>query len=88
MKPPLFMAGALLCVPAFAQSPAAADPNARVPAVRYRSVFADTPAGVEAQSLDWKKANAEVGQFPRGHADVLKWEQSQPKAAVAEPQKR
>ena len=67
---------------------AAAAPNAPVPAVRYRSVFDYIPAGVEAQTLDWKKANADVGQFPRGHVDVLKWEQSQPKAAMAEPQKR
>lgn len=26
--------------------------------------------------LDWKKANETVGTFKRGHADILKWEQS------------
>ena len=48
-----------------------------VPAVAYRSVFADLPQGVENTALDWKAANAAVGQFKRGHADLLKWEQEQ-----------
>ena len=30
-----------------------------------------------AQPGDWKAANAAVAQFPRGHADVLKWEKTQ-----------
>jgi hypothetical protein len=61
-----------------APTPAAADPSdptAAVPRVAYRSVFADTPIGVEAELADWKRANAEVGQFRRGHVDLLKWEQ-------------
>ena len=53
--------------------------------------------GVETKSMDWKKANAEVGQFKRGHVDILKWEESQlkdkpsdktatqPQAAPAKP---
>jgi len=48
-----------------------------VPAAVYRSVFADLPQGVEDTVLDWKAANAAVGQFKRGHADLLKWEQEQ-----------
>ena len=48
-----------------------------VPAAVYRSVFADLPQGVEETSLDWKAANAAVGQFKRGHIDLLKWEQEQ-----------
>lgn len=48
-----------------------------VPSVSYRSVFADTPKGVETQSVDWKAANSEVGQFRNGHADILKWEAGQ-----------
>ena len=27
--------------------------------------------------MDWKRANAEVGQFSKGHADILKWEANQ-----------
>ncbi len=53
---------------------AVVDPAATVPAVLYRSVFVDTPAGVEMEEGDWKKANADVGQFKRGHVDILKWE--------------
>ena len=31
---------------------------------------------VEQGTIDWRKANDEVSQFRRGHADVLKWEQA------------
>ena len=63
------------------------DPAIPVPSVLYRSVFADTPAGVETESVDWKKANAEVGQFRNGHADILKWEaaQAERKTGIAPP---
>ena len=53
------------------------NPAAAVPAVRYRSVFVDTPKGVETEEADWRKANAEVGQFKRGHVDILQWENKQ-----------
>ena len=55
----------------------AANPATSVPAATYRSIFADLPAGVEPATGDWKKTNADVGQFKRGHADLLKWEQAQ-----------
>ncbi|MBC7682268.1 MAG: hypothetical protein H7172_08035 [Ferruginibacter sp.] len=71
-------ASALLCAAATAQSPA--DPSVAVPAVVYQSVFANLSTGVEAQSLDRKRANADVAQFPRGHGDVLKWEQAAARA--------
>ena len=59
------------------------DPAAAVPPVVYQSVFAGTPTGVEMESADWKKANAEVGQFKRGHVDILKWEEAQGKSPMA-----
>ncbi len=73
-----------------APAPQAADPAAPVPAVSYRSVFADLPTGVEAGREDWKKANNEVGRFTRGHVDILKSEQQQaapvaPAAPAATP---
>ncbi len=58
------------------------DPAATVPPVVYQSVFAGTPTGVEMESADWKKANAEVGQFKRGHVDILKWEEAQTPAPM------
>ena len=66
---------------------AVTDPGAAVPAVLYRSVFADTPTGVEKEAVDWKAANAEVGQFKNGHMDILKWEAAQPpaKSSAAKP---
>lgn len=83
----LLAAIALSLTPARAQDaasaaarPSVADATSPVPAVQYRSVFADTPTGVEQESVDWKKANAEVGQFRRGHVDILKWEAQQPAA--------
>ncbi len=57
--------------------PAVTDPRTAVPPVVYQSVFNESPTGVETKSVDWKKANAEVGQFKRGHADILKWEENQ-----------
>ena len=63
--------------------PSVTNPAAAVPPVVYQSVFADTPTGVEMESADWKKANAEVGQFKRGHVDILKWEEAQGKSPMA-----
>lgn len=56
---------------------AVADPATPVPAPRYRSALAPEPRGAAPASTDWKAANAEVGQFRRGHSDLLKWEQTQ-----------
>lgn len=86
MKPSSFWACTLFGAPAVALAQLAqpTDANAAVPPVVYQSVFADAPQGVETSSVDWKKANAEVGQFTRGHVDILKWEASQPPAAGAQ----
>lgn len=65
----------------------AASPDTPVPPALYRSAFANVPAGVEQTSVDWKTSNAIVGQFPRGHADVLKWERAQEKAPGKTPEK-
>ena len=67
-----------LSVSAMAQA-TVTDPGASVPPVVYQSAFNQSPTGVETKSVDWKKANAEVGQFKRGHVDILKWEESQAK---------
>lgn len=64
-------------------APQATDPAATVPVVTYRSVFSDIPTGVEAGREDWKKANADVGRFTRGHPDILKSEQQAAPAAPA-----
>ena len=81
MKKIAYQGAALLCLPfaAIAQQ-GATDSAVSVPSVLYRSVFIDTPKGVETESQDWRAANAEVGKNLRGHMDILKWEAAQPKA--------
>ncbi len=74
------MAAAKTAAPA-----AVTDAAAAVPGVVYQSVFANTPTGVEMESADWKKANAEVGQFKRGHVDILKWDEAQEKKPSYSP---
>jgi hypothetical protein len=74
-----------IALPFVAIAQDAAQPDAKVPAVQYRSVFKDTPTGVENETTDWKKANREVGQFLRGHVDVLKWEEQQAPATKTAP---
>ena len=56
---------------------AAADPAAPVPALHYQSALVYSPRGVTQGTDDWAAANARVGQFARGHADILKAEQAQ-----------
>jgi hypothetical protein len=45
---------------------------------------AQTPVADAPQ--DWRSANQIVGQYPRGYADVLKWEQANPPPATAQEQ--
>lgn len=86
MKKSLIWCGIWASVPlvAMAQSQAT-DPASQVPAVSYRSVFTDTPKAVETDTLEWKAANSEVGQFARGHIDILKWEAAQAKSEASKP---
>ncbi|MEQ1657720.1 MAG: hypothetical protein ABL896_02985 [Hylemonella sp.] len=47
---------------------------------------AKAPAGASAlvqEVQDWKAANATVGQYPRGHRDIVKWEKAQPPTPAA-----
>lgn len=74
--------GASLTAQAAAPSPSSAvparpavfDPNAPTAALQHQPLQAG--AAIVAQPGDWKAANAAVAEFPRGHADVLKWEKS------------
>lgn len=93
MKLPVLVACLAASAPlAWAAGPA--DPAEPVPRPSYRSVFEDLPSGVEEELLPWKQANAAVAEFPRGHADLLKWEEAQgqvgpaarPAAPAAPPQ--
>lgn len=63
----------------------AANPLAPVPVVNYQSVLAGLPQGVESQSTDWRSANDTVGQYKRGHMDLLKLENAPPAQPAAQP---
>jgi len=69
---------AVFPVIAAAQPAGPDDPAAAAPPPAYRSVFDYLAKGVEEAQVDWRKANADVAQFPRGHADYVKWEEQQP----------
>ena len=77
-----FLAAALAALPLLAAADAA-DPATAVPQVLHRSVLPAAPAGVAEQDLPWRAANEAVARFPRGHADIVKWENGQ--AAPARP---
>lgn len=91
----LLMAGA--SPPVLAQTPEPAPPAARSPANGNRVFDPDAStlalqhrplaagAAIVNQPGDWKAANAAVGEFPRGHGDVLRWEKSQGNASGAAP---
>lgn len=64
----------------------AASPGTLVPSTPYQSVFVNRAQGVEPASDDWKKSNTTAGQFKKGHADLLKWEEAQaPRIEPAAP---
>lgn len=65
------------------QAAAAVAPGAAVPPVPYQPMTG--LGGLVSERTDWKAANATVGQYPRGHQDVIKWEKAQDAAPAAAP---
>ncbi len=49
-----------------------ASPQAPTAPLRHQAMAAS--GAIVAQPGDWKEANAAVADFPRGHADVMRWE--------------
>lgn len=64
-------------LPMAAQSVPPYEPAAPVPAPRYAPLplLGSTP---QLGEIDWRQANEAVGQFARGHIDVLRWEGENP----------
>ena len=60
-------------------SPTVFDPAA--PSVTLHHSALPPSGAIVAQPGDWKAANTAVAKFPRGHADVLKWEKAQAKVS-------
>lgn len=71
-----FLAAAVAALPLLAAADAA-DPAAEVPRSTYRSVLPQHPTDLAEPDLPWRAANEAVGRFPRGHADIVKWENGQ-----------
>ena len=63
----------------------AVDTQSAVPPAVYRSTLADLPRGVEETRLDWRRSNDAVGQFKRGHIDLLRLEQQNVAPSTAQP---
>ena len=47
------------------------------------SASPELPATLDEAIRRWQAANRAVGEFPRGHVDLLRWEAQSPDAAVA-----
>ena len=84
---PNSLAALLAALPLLAAA-GADDPAAAVPPLPYRSAL-PPPAPVAEQDIPWKQANEAVARFPRGHADVLRWEERQapPTAPASAPRR-
>lgn len=83
MRTTCLVAAALAALPLLAAADAA-DPAAAVPPVTYRSVLPAQPTPLAEQDIPWRAANEAVARFPRGHADIVKWENgAAPPAAPA-----
>ena len=62
---------------------AAADPAAPTALLGYQGIavpqLSQAAPAPQLGTQDWRAANAAVGQFPRGHADIVDWEAVQAK---------
>ena len=63
----------------------AVNPQSAVPPAVYHSTWENLPRGVEDTRLDWRGSNDAVGQFKRGHIDLLRLEQQNAVPAVTQP---
>ena len=82
----LLFAGAISALPSLAAEPHLAPAAAKAAVAVFNPAASTAPlqhqplatsGAIVTQPGDWKAANAAVAQFPRGHADVLKWEKAQ-----------
>lgn len=91
LRPLAWLACLLLPALAGAQQPAAAEPAPAAPAAAFQAATAPLAhAPMPAHSLrsdeaptDWRAAHQAVGAFPRGHADIVRWEARQGSAPAA-----
>ena len=80
----LLAAALAATLPALAPAAEPSDPAAPVTPLAYRSAL-PTPTDLAEEPVAWKQANQDVARFPRGHADVLRWEERQEREAGTAP---
>ena len=54
--------------------------NKKIVFASHLLLLASFAQAQQTPDSDWRRANQQVAEFPRGHADVLKWEQANPVA--------
>ena len=57
--------------------PDAIDPRVPVPSMPWQATLPALARGVASGPADWARVNSTVGAFPRGHADIVRWEARQ-----------
>lgn len=65
-------------------APAAVPQAAGAPLVHPALAVQPLP-GSDGPLADWRAAHQAVGAFPRGHADIVRWEAGQGSAPVQQP---
>ncbi|MGE4329956.1 hypothetical protein [Diaphorobacter sp.] len=60
---------------------AVAADSAQAPGRPLRHPLLPASGSVAADTEDWKSANATVGTFANGHADIVRWEAAQARTA-------
>lgn len=66
-------------------SPSQSITDAHAPTLALEHKALQPGGQVVQQPGDWRAANRTVAEFPRGHADVLKWEAAQPQGGAKAP---
>ncbi len=82
--------GLALGSPSWAQSvPAevlrAANSAFTSPLPAYQPLPAAGASALVRERQDWREANATVGQFPRGHQDLVRWERAHGLGGALQP---
>ena len=70
-----------VAAPLLASAADAADPAAPVAPPEYRSVLPAAPTDLADAPVPWRQANQDVARFPRGHADIVRFEERRQREA-------
>ena len=73
MRVVLLLGALVIATPAWADPPAPAG-SSPVESSQPLQPIAPDGSPVHAETLGWRDANERVGEFPRGHIDLLRWE--------------